>query len=116
MDTTLAGVTIDCRNCHDLATFWHSVLGWEVAYDAADGAYLSNPDGPGLFLQPVPEEKVVKNRVHLDLRTTSYAADLATLQEVGALLLREDAGPDGRPYAVLTDPEGSEFCLVSATA
>jgi hypothetical protein len=55
-----------------------------------------------LWINPVPEPKVVKNRVHLDL----YAAGPDPLIERGAHLV---AGHDG--FIVLTDPEGDELCI-----
>jgi len=59
-----------------------------------------------------PEPKTVKNRVHIDLATTSEAhqAELvARLLDLGATLA--DAGQGGVPWTVMADPEGNEFCV-----
>ena len=86
---------------------------------------LEDPDGPGprLFFQQVPEDKVAKNRVHLDLRA---APGLAGEQRMAALetecdrlvalgakrLHREEPAPPlSLGFIVMTDPEGNEFCL-----
>jgi Glyoxalase-like domain len=64
---------------------------------------------------PVPESKVSKNRIHLDLASTSdehQAALVARLEELGAR--RIDIGqPDDVSWVVMADPEGNELCVVS---
>ena len=86
-----------------------------ATFFASDGATTVDPDGAGprMWFQPVPEPKVVKNRVHLDL--TSSAAD--RLQEIDRLVAfgarRVDIGQTGaESWTVLADPEGNEFCVV----
>jgi hypothetical protein len=67
-----------------------------------------------LFL-PVPESKVGKNPIHLDLSTSSIddqAEVVARLIELGAHHLDVGQGPD-EPHVVLADPEGNDFCVLS---
>ncbi len=55
----------------------------------------------------------MKNRVHVDLATTSAAhqADLvARLRGLGAT--PADVGQGDVPWTVLADPEGNEFCVL----
>lgn len=63
----------------------------------------------------VPEPKTTtKNRVHLDLATTSAAhqAELvARLRALGATPV--DVGQGDVPWTVLADPEGNEFCVLA---
>jgi hypothetical protein len=78
-------------------------------------------DGPRLFFQQVPEPKTAKNRVHLDLHAgggPSVPVDeqrakvreaVARLEGLGATLVEEHEEL-GVVWAVLTDPEGNEFC------
>jgi hypothetical protein len=78
-------------------------------------------DGPRLFFQQVPEPKTVKNRVHLDLHAgggpsvpvdeqrASVRAAVARLQRLGATFV-EEREEMGVVWAVMTDPEGNEFC------
>ena len=66
--------------------------------------------GPELGLQRVPEPKLTKNRVHLDLHVTNRAGEVARLVALGAA---EGQTFDGGGWTVMVDPEGNEFCLVS---
>jgi hypothetical protein len=86
---------------------------------------IEDPDGAGprLFFQQVPEDKVVKNRVHLDVRAApglqgeERMAALETesdrLIALGATRVRryEPEPPMTAGHIVLRDPEGNEFCL-----
>jgi hypothetical protein len=86
-----------------------------------DSASAVVGDGPRLFFQQVPEPKSGKNRVHLDLQRgggpsvpveeqrARVRAEVARLQELGAAFVaeREELGV---VWAVMTDPEGNEFC------
>ena len=83
----------------------------------ASGAAIRHPDGleraPRILFQQVPEAKTVKNRVHLDLRSTT-APSLAEKERLLALGATEvGAGTQGPQVAwvVLRDPEGNELCL-----
>jgi hypothetical protein len=79
---------------------------------------------PQIFLQEVPEPKVVKNRIHLDLqvggglevplavRKRRVEAEVERLVRAGATRLRTlDEEVADRYFVVLQDPEGNEFCL-----
>ena len=66
---------------------------------------------PDLVFYLVPEDKVVKNRLHLDLRPSDQVAEVERLIGLGAT--RVDIGQ--RPectWVVLADPEGNEFCVL----
>jgi hypothetical protein len=78
-------------------------------------------DGPRLFFQRVPERKSVKNRVHLDLHAgggpsvpvdeqrANVRTAVARLEALGATFV-EECEEMGVVWAVMTDPEGNEFC------
>ncbi|WP_329129923.1 glyoxalase/bleomycin resistance/dioxygenase family protein [Streptomyces sp. NBC_01476] len=69
--------------------------------------------GRRLLFQEVPEEKTVKNRLHLDLHSEPGGRDalVARLESLGATRVREvDQGPAGH-WWVMRDPEGNEFCV-----
>jgi hypothetical protein len=123
----LADVVVDCRHPASLARFWAAAVdGYAVApYDDDEIARLqslgySGPEddpgvvvegpGPRLYFQLVPEEKVAKNRLHLELRTSDLDAEVARLCGLGAVVL---ATFEGR--RVLADPEGNEFCVEEHT-
>jgi hypothetical protein len=77
--------------------------------------------GPRVFFQQVPEPKTVKNRVHLDLHAgggpavpvdeqrAKVRAEVERLQALGASYVEEHEEM-GVVWAVMTDPEGNEFC------
>ncbi|MGW0710008.1 VOC family protein [Streptomyces sp. NPDC002643] len=101
--------------------FWAEALGW-TAYSPgvttyvgpAGGLVWPHPVAIGIDLVPDPEPKTAtKNRVHLDLATTSAAhqAELvARLEALGAT--PADVGQGDVPWTVLADPEGNEFCVL----
>lgn len=130
MTSSLKSVTFDCARPAPLARFWAAALGYEVrAYDDEEIARLraqgiadveddpsvaidpSDGHGPTIFFTKVPEEKIVKNRVHLDLRWERDLDDeVARLKGLGARVLAEHSEDKGR-WVVMADPEGNEFCV-----
>jgi catechol 2,3-dioxygenase-like lactoylglutathione lyase family enzyme len=125
-------VVFDCRDAAPLARFWAKALGWTVApYDEEELARLASkgivepeddpavmvepPDSsdvPVLFFVEVPEEKIVKNRVHLDLQADDeLKREVERLEELGARI-RNWAEEDGGVWCVMLDPEGNEFCVM----
>jgi len=81
-----------------------------------EGAAITHPEGTGraprMLFQTVSEDKVVKNRVHLDLRIgeDELAATVERLTDAGATFLHEGRqGPHA--WVTLADPEGNEFCV-----
>lgn len=98
MATRLVGVLVDSVNPLAAATFWAQALG------SAAGL---------LDFVTVPEPKTVKNRVHLDLASTSRADQAAQVERlVGLGATRIDIGQGDVPWVVLADPEGNEFCVL----
>jgi hypothetical protein len=68
---------------------------------------------PDLLFLRVPEDKAVKNRLHLDLRPEDQATEVARLERLGAR--RVDVGQgDDVSWIVLADPDGNEFCVLKA--
>ncbi|MFT2016494.1 VOC family protein [Streptomyces sp. 796.1] len=68
--------------------------------------------GRRILFQRVPEPKVVKNRLHLDLHSPPGAleGEVARLEALGAAT-HERRARGGTEWVVMTDPEGGEFCL-----
>jgi predicted enzyme related to lactoylglutathione lyase len=70
-------------------------------------------DGVELLLQRVPEQKVTKNRLHLDLRVPDLDNEVARLVALGARHTTDGAiEEDGWTWYVLADPDGNEFCVL----
>ena len=86
------------------ARWWGERFGVEAQNNGKP--YWSISDVPGmpfeaLVFDPVPEPKVVKNRLHWDLY-----GDVDRFVEAGATVLAELPR-----WTVLADPEGNEFCV-----
>lgn len=121
---------VDCRDVAAQADWWATALGWKRVYESDDEVILVPQHAtaeflqtlsweqvpPGLVFVRVPEGKSVKNRLHLDLAphtTDDRDAEIARLIASGAT--RRDVGQDGSAsWVVLADPEGNEFCVLSA--
>ena len=105
---------VDARDHRALGTWWSEALGWVVVNDDADEFEIRpEPDRlPGLLFTPVPEPKTIKNRLHLDFRPDDQAAEVERLIALGAT--RVDIGQGEQSWVVLADPEGNEFCVLSA--
>jgi Glyoxalase-like domain len=142
-------ITIDCADPDRLCEFWASALGYRV--EGPPGEFvgwreywldqgvpeaelghgigndrIADPDGvgPPIWFQQVPEAKVLKNRVHLDvsasggrsvplaLRQLRVDAEVQRLIRIGASQLRVLYQPGVDHYGVVMhDPEGNEFCV-----
>ncbi len=124
MTTIIHNITFDCHDPYRLAAFWGKVTGYaqdpENPNEPDDPeAYLASPDGSsGLLFIAVPEPKTVKNRVHRDLVPTDRTRDdeVERLLSLGAALVADHRRPDGTGWAVLSDPEGNEFCVERSSA
>jgi predicted enzyme related to lactoylglutathione lyase len=108
-------IVVDSRDHHALARWWAQVLGWQVVYEDDDevGVAPAADAEPGLTFAPVPEDKTVKNRLHIDLAPDDQEAEVRRLVSLGAR--HADVGQTTEvTWVVLSDPEGNEFCVLSA--
>jgi hypothetical protein len=123
---SLRDVVIDCEKPAALARWWAAAIdGYQVAaYDTKElerlrAMGISDPeddpnvlvepasgDGPRLWFQQVPEPKLGKNRVHLDLRAEDIDTEVRRLAERGAVELYRIG-----TNVTMVDPEGNEFCI-----
>jgi catechol 2,3-dioxygenase-like lactoylglutathione lyase family enzyme len=138
-------VVIDCADPDRLARFWADALHYKLQdppegfqswaeflgargippsdWNKASAAVDSEGDGPRVYFQRVPEGKVVKNRVHLDLNVGGGSAagleenqrrvdaEVERLTGIGATVFRAGSVEDGEYWVVMQDPEGNEFCV-----
>jgi predicted enzyme related to lactoylglutathione lyase len=114
MSLRIETVSIDAHDPARIARWWAEAIGWTVTYEDDDEVALESPADKGtplLFLK-VPDDKQVKNRLHLDLRPDDQAAEVARLEAVGAT--RVDIGQGDVTWVVMADPEGNEFCVLRA--
>ena len=110
MEPFIRNVTFDAEEPERLASFWAAALGWPRT-----GSLVVNPRGaPRLNFERVPEPKVGKNRVHLDMNVDDRAGHVARLSALGATALQEVYDSGGEfSWTVMQDPEGNEFCVVA---
>ena len=142
---TRVQVVFDCADPGGQAAFWAEALhytvesppegfsSWEdwaraqgIPEDSwNDWAAVVDPKaaGPRLYFQRVPEGKVAKNRMHLDLdvgggsklpleeRKARIRAEVARLKALGATDHRGAIEEDGEFWVRMNDPEGNEFCV-----
>lgn len=97
---------------HDIAAWWAEVVGGVVGDDERGYSWIEGiPACPwdSFDWDGVPEPKVVKNRLHIDVTTE----DLDALVDHGATVLRAK-GDGGLGWTVLADPHGNEFCAFTA--
>ena len=107
----LGALIIDCRT-DDLPTqaqFWGGVLGYRPVPPKADwdGKYidLAGPEGElKIMVQRVDHE----SRVHLDIETDDFAAEITRLGQLGARRLKDFPG-----WTVMEAPSGHRFCIIN---
>ena len=138
-------VVIDCADPARQAEFWAEALHYAIPAPPPefanwddwaraqgipeerwnDASAVEDPDGTGprVFLQRVPEGKVAKNRLHLDLnvggghdvpveeRRKRVDAEVARLKALGATDERGAIEQRGEYWVRMNDPEGNEFCV-----
>ena len=123
-------VVIDSRDVAAQSRWWAQVLDWRLVYESEDEAVIVPPraldeskeipldeQGPGLVFVPVPEGKTVKNRLHLDLAPgpdDDQAAEVQRLIDLGARRVNVGQDESTVTWVVMADPEGNEFCVLSA--
>lgn len=107
-------VVIDARDPEALGRWWAEVLAWVVVNDAEDEFEIrpSQDRLPGLIFGPVGDLKPSRGRLHLDFRPDDQQAEVDRLLALGARHV--DIGQGSVPWVVLADPEGNEFCVLSA--
>ncbi|GGY86786.1 VOC family protein [Streptomyces nitrosporeus] len=128
MTSRFTELAVDCHDPEGLAAFWCAVLDFKVI-DRDEGAVEIGSWVPAvedvrarqmpptlLFIQ-VPEDKAVKNRLHLDISPIdgSTEDEVARLLGLGATRADVGQGP-GRSWVVMADPEGNEFCVLRTLA
>ncbi|MEU9339350.1 VOC family protein [Streptomyces sp. NPDC048290] len=118
-------VNIKALDAPALGRFWAEALGWH-AYSSGVTTYVGPAGGPdgrpvwpdpvvlGLDVVPVPDGKTAaKNRVHLDLATTSARHQTELIDRLKGLgATPAEVGQGDVPWTVLADPEGNEFCVL----
>ncbi|CAN5900106.1 VOC family protein [soil metagenome] len=106
---TYKDLCIDVSDARRMTHFWSAALGLgEETFDDGDSQLTGPTPQHGVWINAVPEERSVKQRVHLDV----VAGAVADLADLGA----ERLSAEGEfPWTVLADPEGGELCVFERT-
>lgn len=121
MTLSVRAVTVDCNDVARMSEFWSAALG--LPMDPDPTRFMASirhgaADLPRMMFLKVPESKAAKNRMHLDLLVEDAvprAQEVARLVDLGATHVA-DKDEWGFSWAVLTDPEGNEFCIAGSSA
>jgi predicted enzyme related to lactoylglutathione lyase len=110
-------LVVDAQDPARLARWWAEALGYQITYEKPDEVEIRRtPDElPGLIFVQVPEQKRVKNRLHIDLRPHDQEGEVERLVNMGARHVDVGQGEDVS-WVVLADPEGNEFCVLRTAA
>ena len=130
MTLRIRTITFDCADPYLLAGFWSQLTGYRE--DPGNPNFPDDPEGllvapdgsASLLFIKVPEGKIAKNRVHLDLAPPAVPpdapvevtaevrdADVERAVALGATMVEDHRRPDHTGWVVLADPEGTEFCI-----
>ena len=105
-------VVFDCADPAVLTQFWADVLGGAPRSRDDAWHYVDPPGWTRVAFQRVPEGKVVKNRVHLDVEVDDIATATAQAVALGATTVGGVHVDTAGSFQVLLDPEGNEWCVV----
>ena len=111
MTLNIEHITFDCHDAQGLAVFWSMATGRAIEDDWGDFVRLApGQGGIRLAFQVVPEDKIAKNRMHLDINSENMAETVSNLVQLGASIMAEHSSPNAT-WTVMQDPEGNEFCV-----
>ena len=118
MAIRIQNVSVDCLDPARLAGFWAEALGWRITSVETEEVVLEPPAGshedglvPDIVFLLVLDDRVAKNRLHLDLRPSDQFAEVERLIGLGATHVDVGQSSDST-WVVLADPEGNEFCVL----
>lgn len=106
---------VDAHDPEAQARFWSQVLEWKAM--ERDGVHFLMPPAPAtplIAFVEVPEEKSVKNRLHIDVSPTDRTAAEEVERLIGLGASHADVGQEDVPWVVLRDPEGNELCVLGS--
>lgn len=106
-------IIIDSLDNKKLATFWSSVLGLEITQRSHPYIELApqSEGSPILSFQQVKEPKIVKNRLHLDVKVDDLQIATEQIVKLGGRLVKE-CYEESYNWNRMADPEDNEFCIV----
>ena len=111
-------LVVDCTDIRLVSDFWKQTLDWQVVYESDDEIVIAKDEStyPAIIFGTVPEAKTIKNRLHIDLNPDDQEAEVERLLGLGATRVEvgQSAAKEPVKWVVLADPEGNEFCVLTA--
>ncbi|NQU35999.1 MAG: VOC family protein [Actinobacteria bacterium] len=109
--STVQHIVFDVCDPQRVAAFWSQALDRPIQDDWGDFVRLS-PDNAGtrIAFAGVPEPRVGKNRLHIDLNTENRERTVAELVTLGGSVIDTRTAAQ-HTWTVMADPEGNEFCV-----
>jgi hypothetical protein len=123
MASRFTELVLDSHETRRLAEFWCAALDYRIV-DEDDSVIeigtkeitaeevQRGPVAPTLVFVPVPDDKVVKNRVHIDLSPIDRTPEQEVERLIDLGARRVDIGQGDVRWTVMADPEGNEFCVL----
>jgi hypothetical protein len=123
MASRFTELSVDAHDTRGQAEFWCEVLGYRIidekdsvveiaAAEPIAEEVVRAPVPPTIVFAPVPEDKSVKNRLHIDVSPIDREPDAEVERMIALGARRVDIGQGDVPWTVLADPEGNEFCVL----
>jgi predicted enzyme related to lactoylglutathione lyase len=114
----LGWIQVDCEDPERIAPFWAGLLGTTIEDRLGDPPQYINlaatvAGAPHVSFQRVPEPKVLKNRLHLDISVDDVETASRRVEAMGGRRLDDfDFHEHGYSWRRMADPDGNEFCLI----
>jgi predicted enzyme related to lactoylglutathione lyase len=96
--------------------FWSEALGWPLVWDQGEETAIQSPRGGSKVSWGGPPDhpKQGKNRLHFDIAPPAGVDQQAEVERLVALGARRiDIGQGDVSWAVMADPDGNEFCVLT---
>jgi hypothetical protein len=110
-----------------MTSFWYAALGYERVHsgdggiairgsglDLTDAVLIESAQPPALAFVLVPEDQILKNRVHGDLTPIDCSQEDEVSRLASLSAKRIDIGQIDTSWIVMADPEGNEFCVMES--
>jgi hypothetical protein len=118
MSLRVGNITFDCDDALKLGGFWSEALGRPL--DGGSGPAFASIGGddpariePAWYFERVPEPKVAKNRMHVDLVDPDPSVVDRLVSLGAAIVATHQIGGGAHGWTVMQDPEGNEFCVAA---
>jgi hypothetical protein len=107
---------LSCDGSQEVGYFWSEALGWPLVWDQDEETAIRSPHGGPKITWggPPVNPKTGKNRLHFDIAPPAdgdQQSEVDRLVSLGAT--RIDIGQGEVDWAVMADPDGNEFCVLT---